>query len=331
MQQYKTIVGYNHISQAVDEANEKLRQIRSGELQPLRTSSQKETDKIGGFFPTDQVTIAARTGIGKSAYILNIIKDLVNRDLNPKYADNMIVLYDSWEMPEWRNVIRMYSRERQMSVKDILDYEKNMAQEVFDRMLLLSAEFKGLPIYFRTISDNVKDWYDMKYRIQEQNPDKLIINVADHTRLVTKGNEKSEEELITNFMKAGMKIKLEMNQINFFLSQMNRAIETSGKREEIGIATPVSSDIFGADSVYQCSDIVIAHHRPGFYGIENWNDIPTGRLRGDPDAEDHLWVECILKQRDGWTGNLIRHHNLAHNMIMDEMPVATFNSNSSLF
>lgn len=313
---YIKIEGYNHISQSVNEANNKLLDIREGRLKPLITSSKKETDKIGGFFPTDQITIAARTGIGKSAYILNVMKDLVDPVLNPFYADKLIVLYDSWEMPEWRNIIRLYSRESKQTVKQILDYEKALQQEAFDRLILLGDKFRGLPVYFRTVSDNVKDWYDLKYKIQSENKDKLIINIADHTRLVTKSNERSEEELITAFMKMGMKVKLEMNQINFFLSQMNRAIETSGKREEIGIATPVSSDIFGADSVYQCSDIVLAHHRPGFYGLHTWNDMPTGKTN-DPDSEDSLWIECILKQRDGWTGNIVRRHNLAHNEIFD--------------
>lgn len=118
-------------------------------------------------------------------------------------------------------------------------------------------------------------------------------------------------------MLKGMKLKIEEEQINIFLSQMNRAIETAGKREDIGRNTPVSSDIFGADSVYQCADVVVALHRPGFYGLEQWQDFPTGIRKDMPEQADHLLIECILKQRDGWTGNLIRRHNLALNEIMD--------------
>lgn len=218
---------------------------------------------------------------------------------------------------KWRNVLRLYSRELDQDVKSILDYNRVMQQEAFDRILLLKSVFQNYPIYFRNISQNVNDWVAMKKAVRKQFPKKTILNIGDHTRLVTRTNEKSEEELISNFMKAGMRLKLEEDMINIFLSQMNRSIETSGLRSDMGKALPVSSDIFGADSVFQCADIVVALHRPGFYGLTEWEGIPTGVNRNDPNSQDHLMIECILKQRDGWTGNLLMRHNLAHNQIID--------------
>lgn len=322
---YIDIPGYAHISTIVDETNQRLFDIREGKIKPILTSSQKETDKIGGYFPTDQVTIAARTGAGKTAYILNLMGDFINPEINPHYADKIIILYDSWEMPGWRNMLRFYSRENKKTVKELLDYEKAMEEETFQRMLLISLKFKNQPIYMRSISQSPAQWYESKCRIQDANPDKIIVNVVDHTRLVTRTNEKSEEELITNFMKTGMKVKLEQNQLNFFLTQMNRAIETAGKRDDIGKATPVSSDIFGSDGVYQCSDVVLALHRPGMYGLIEWEGIPTGKVVGNADVSDNLLIECILKQRDGWTGNICRYHDLAYNMFYDSNPRATPN------
>lgn len=246
-QSHAFIDGYDHISLAVDITNKKLQDIRDGLVKPIYTSSRKETDKIGGFFPTDQITIAARTGTGKSAIVLNMIQDFVNPKLNPLYANNMIVLYDSWEMPMWRNMLRMYSKEGEMPVKQILDYQNQMQQDAFNRILLLSQKFKGYPIYFRTISQKVGEWAAAKRKIRDQHKDKVIINVVDHTRLIQKTNEKSEEELITNFMFTGMKLKLELDTINIFLTQMNRNIESGSIRSDIGKTLPVSSDIFGAD------------------------------------------------------------------------------------
>jgi len=318
MSDHGFIEGYIHISKAIDKTNEKLQQIRSGELKPLVTSSKKERDKIGGFFPTDQVTLAARTGMGKTAHVLHWMGDFCNRELNPHYADNLIILYDSWEMPEWRNMLRIYSRDLEVDVKTILDYEQQMQQEMFDRILALKYKFQGYPIYFRNISQTVDGWYKSKKKIRDQHKKATIVNVVDHTRLVSKSTEKSEMELISDFMVAGMKLKLEDDDINIFLSQMNRSIETgAGGRENVGKNLPISSDIFGADAVYQCSDIVIADHRPGFYGLTEWEGIPTGVDKNNPDKNDHLLIECVLKQRDGWTGNITRRHNLALNQIED--------------
>lgn len=316
-QNHVFIDGYDHISLAVDITNKKLQDIRSGLVKPIYTSSKKETDKIGGYFPTDQITLAARTGTGKSAVVLNMIQDFVNPNINPLYAKNMIVLYDSWEMPMWRNMLRMYSKAGEMPVKQILDYETKMQQDAFNRILTISQQFRGYPIYFRTITQNVKDWAKAKRKIRDENKDKVIVNVVDHTRLISKENEKSEEELITNFMFTGMRLKLELDTINIFLTQMNRNIENGSIRSDIGKTLPVSSDIWGADSVYQSSDVVIAYHRPGFYGLTEWEGIPTGIIRGNPDSNDNLMIECVLKQRDGWTGNITRRHNLAINKIED--------------
>lgn len=312
--------GYNHISIVVDETNKRLNDIREGLIKPILTGSRKETEKIGGYFPTDQLIIAARTGMGKTAYMLNMISDFANPEINPHYADKLMILYDSWEMPGWRNMLRFYSRANKLTVKELLDYNRAMEHEAFQAMIELSNNFKEQPVYMRSLSQSSAEWYESKCRIQDANPEKIIINIVDHSRLVTKTNERSEEELITGFMKYGMKVKLEQNQFNIFLSQMNRAVETSGKRDDMGKATPVSSDIFGSDGVFQCADVVLALHRPGYYGLTDWEGLPTGKVQGDPNSSDNLMIECILKQRDGWTGNLLRYHNLAHNEFYDALP-----------
>lgn len=312
-----SIDGYEHISHVVDTTNSYLIKFRAGEISPIKTRSRKEQDKIGGILPGEQLTLAGRTGTGKSAFILRWMEDFVDEDLNPDTAPNTIVLFDSWEMLPWRHMLRLYSNALEMEVKTILDYKRQMQEEAFQRILNLKNRFYNQPVYFRHISEDVESWMASKRRIRKQNPNATIINIVDHTRLVTAKTEKSEQELIHKFMVSGMKIKLEEDMINIFLSQMNRNIESAASnREAIGRQLPISSDIFGSDSVYQCSDAVVALHRPGFYGLKEWEGIPTG-VTEDPNSSDHLLIECIIKQRDGWTGNILRRHNLAINKIED--------------
>lgn len=313
---HELIDGYTHISVAVDKANKKLQDIRSGLLKPILTSSKKETDKIGGLYEGDQMVIAGRTGTGKTAKIVHMIEDFVNPKINPEFAEDGMILFDSWEMSDWRNVLRMYSRLNELPVKTILDSQRQMQQDAFDRIMLLSNKFRNHPIYFSNISQKVGDWRDTKYRIRDKYPNKKIINVVDHTRLVVKSNESSEEALITSLMATGMKLKLERNFINIFLSQMNRAIETAGLRSEIGKNLPVSSDIFGSDGVFQYADIVVASHRPGFYGLKKFDKYDTGTMING-EFQDNLLIDVVLKQRDGWTGPLVKRHNLAINHIED--------------
>lgn len=291
--------------------------VRSGELQPLFTSLKKETDKIGGYFPSDLVTIAARTGCGKTAKILHDMMDFCNRELNPTYVDNIIILYDSFEMSDWRGVMRLISRQGEIEAKALLDYSRRLSEERVQALKLIADNFAHLPIYINTRPQSPLVWEENKKQIQGKFPTKRIINIYDHTRLALKTTEGKEEELISNLMFRGMYLKNNFDMFMFFLSQMNRNIETAMSRDKLGTHTPIASDIFGADAVYQCSDVVYALHRPGMYGLEKFDGIPTGIDKRNPDKLDDLLIECVLKQREGWTGNLLLKHNLALNQVSD--------------
>lgn len=94
------IEGYKHISGVVSTTKQKMLDIREGKIKPLFTSSKKETDKIGGFYPSDQVVIAARPGTGKTAKLIQLMKDLCDPAINPTYVGKLMLLYDSLEMAD---------------------------------------------------------------------------------------------------------------------------------------------------------------------------------------------------------------------------------------
>lgn len=316
--------GYEHISRTVDTTNTRIRKIMNGELYPIVTSSEKQNDKIGGFYPSDQIVIAGRTGTGKTSYVIQLMLDFLSEEINPRWKDKLIILYDSWEMPGWRNVLRMYSHYNKQTVKELIDYKNRLAQEQYERVAAIGNILKDKPLYFSKVYDNVSQWEERKKKIQALNTGKYIINIVDHTRLITRSNETSEMELISNLMNTGMKLKNNFNMINVFLSQMNRNIETGvTDRDKIGDRIPISSDIFGSDAVFQTADVVLALHRPGLYKAKMFqNKYPTG-LTDDPNSTDNLMVECVLKQRDGWTGNILRKHDLANNTIEDMEEITT--------
>jgi len=309
--------GYRPIRDIVDQAQKKMVDIRSGKFKPFFTSSKKETDKIGGFYPTDQVVIAARPGTGKTAKLIQIMTDFANPILNPTYENKILILYDSWEMSGWRNILRMISRKESIEVKALLDHAKLLEEDRFNSLVDVANTFRNYPIYISSQPVTALKWMENKKHVQGLFPQHTIVNFFDHTRLILKGEESKEEEKLNNLMFNGMELKNNYEMLNIFLSQMNRNIETGVNRERIGSMSPVSSDIFGSDSVFQSADVVIALHRPGMYGLERFEDIPTGIDKSNPDKPDDLLVECILKQREGWTGNLYMKHNLAHNKIVD--------------
>lgn len=316
----QTIKGYRNINDVIDESLEKIIEIAEGRLKPLVSSITAERTKIGGLFPGELMTIAARTGMGKSARVTQLVRDYLNKELNPFYDGKLIILFDNWEMIDWRNMIRMYSAVSRMTVRELLDYENRLNAEKITLIKTLAEEFRDKPLYFNNMSNSVDKWEKNKHDIQALFPEHTIVNIIDHTRLVTNKNERSEEQLITNFTKAMMRVKKELNQICIPLSQMNRNIESNSRGDDLGNKLPISSDLFGSDAVFQGSDVVMALHRPGYYGLVNFvngkDRIPTG-LTEEEDSTDNLMIECILKQRDGWTGNILVQHELKYNSFSD--------------
>lgn len=309
--------GYHPLDREIDKATTMMDKVRSGEIKPIFTSLKKETDKIGGYYFSDQVVVAGRTGTGKSAKMFHDMLDFANVSLNPSYANNILILLDSYEMPGWRVVLRLISRKSNEEVKALLDYHQRLSKERFAFLKEVAQSLKGMPIYITTRPVNATDWLENKKQIQGKFPHMRLINIFDHTRLGLQEEEKREEEKITRLMIKGIELKNNFDTLNFWLSQMNRNIETGVSRDKLGTQLPVASDIFGSDAVFQCADVVLALHRPGLYGLEDFNGIATGRDQSNPDKEDDLLVECVLKQRDGWTGNILLRHDLKHNKIED--------------
>jgi len=250
-----SISGLQHISEIVDETNEIIRKYKSGELRPFKTFSNKLNDKITGIYKGDQLVLPARSGVGKSAFVTILVKDLAI-----KYPD-LVFIYWSFEMRSWQNVARMYSAEAMLPVKEMLSANTPLEEDTYASLVNAGNELRKIPMYFRDIPVNFKQWESKVEEVSTLFPNRTIVNIVDHTRLITSSNEKTEEEKITNLMLAGVRLKNKLECINIFLSQLNRKIE-DGERSDVGTTGILPSYIFGADSVMQCATLVLALHRP---------------------------------------------------------------------
>lgn len=298
-----SISGLQHISEIVDETNEIIRKYKSGELRPFKTFSNKLNDKITGIYKGDQLVIPARSGVGKSAFVTILVKDLAI-----KYPD-LVFIYWSFEMRSWQNVARMYSAEAMLPVKEMLSANTPLEEDTYASLVNAGNELRKIPMYFRDIPVNFKQWESKVEEVSTLFPNRTIVNIVDHTRLITSSNEKTEEEKITNLMLAGVRLKNKLECINIFLSQLNRKIE-DGERSDVGTTGILPSYIFGADSVMQCATLVLALHRPEMYDLSRYKSLDT----------KNLLITQILKQREGSLCEIAMYHNLAINRIYDSPP-----------
>lgn len=317
--------GYYNSKHYSAEAIDILRKIASGELVPLLSSVEPFNDLCRGFLPTDLVTVAGRSGAGKTTWLISFIKAAFDTEINPTYENKIALFYDSWEISGWRNMIKFASNVERKTVNELLDYKQTLEKETIDRIesTLNSLKF-GNNLFISEMSTTPADWLKRKENISKKLQGYQIVNLVDHLRLVTKTTYSTEEALITDMMKASVTDKKKHKSINIFLSQMNRNIETNAKsRKDIGLNLPVASDIFGADSIFQNSDTLIALHRPGSYGHSEFpigtgeNGRPINIQTGVDEygLNDNLLIQCILKNRFGEIGNVFCKHELKYNNI----------------
>lgn len=302
---YKQIEGFRHISEVANTAIKNINDIREGRHHHIMTRWKKVNEITQGIQLGEQIVIAARPGVGKSATVNMIAEDIFNKVLNPNLK--VILLYWSWEMPDFQQVYRMMSSKTRKTVKELTSSIKPIETTLYEELVQTAQKLKGLPIYFRDTPMTSLAWAKKVEEVHNLFPDYKIVNIIDHTRLVKKSNQLTEEQKITDFMETGVELKNKILCTNIFLSQLNRDIEKEKDRQNIGKNPPVLSDIFGSDAVGQFANTVIILHRPEIYGLDTYLDEIT--------ANRIFWH--FVKQRDGDLGYISLKHELKYNNMED--------------
>ena len=133
-----SINGLEHISIVVEETNKIIEMYKTGLIKPYKTFSDKLNNKITGIYKGDQLVIAGRSGTGKSAYALMLVKELAI-----KYPE-LVFIYWTFEMKAWKNIARIYSSEMRMPVKDLLSANNQLSEENFISLINAGNDIKDL-------------------------------------------------------------------------------------------------------------------------------------------------------------------------------------------
>ena len=215
-------------------------------------------DRItGGFQSGDLVIIASRPGMGKTAFALNLMKEIsVDRDGSP------IALF-SLEMTSLRLLERLISLQSNIPSEKIRDGNFTEAEW---RDLNSSIEpLASAPIYIDdTPGLSIIELKNKSRRLVSEKKVKMII--VDYLQLMsaeirnkTGGNREQEIALISRSLKL---IAKELSIPIIALSQLSREVERRG-----GVKRPVLSDIRESGAIEQDADIVMFLYRPDYYGL----------------------------------------------------------------
>lgn len=254
------------LHQAIDEIQ--VRKDKKDGLTGVPSGFSALDRMTSGWQPSDLVIIAARPGMGKTAFIVTALR-------NAAVDWQIPVAIFSLEMSSVQLVNRMISAEAELESEkirrgDLADYE-------WEQLLHKTNKLSDAPIFIDdTPALSILELRAKSRRLVSQHGVKLII--IDYLQLMTGDTSKNaggnREQEIASISRALKGIAKELNVAVIALSQLSRAVETRG-----GDKKPQLSDLRESGSIEQDADMVMFLYRPEYYGItEDENGMPLNGI-----------------------------------------------------
>ncbi|MBK7851055.1 MAG: replicative DNA helicase [Bacteroidetes bacterium] len=216
-----------------------------------------DLDRItSGWQRSDLIIVAARPGMGKTAFVLSLAR-------NAAISFNRPVAVFSLEMSSVQLVQRMISSETGIASDKLR--KGSLDNTEWQKLVSMTGKLSESPIYIDdTPALSVFDLRSKCRRLKAMHNIDLII--VDYLQLMraevdTKsGNREQEISTISRSLKA---IAKELNVPIIALSQLSRMVENRG-----GSKRPQLSDLRESGAIEQDADMVTFIYRPEYYGIE---------------------------------------------------------------
>ena len=301
----------------VIQAKKRIEEIAGKEgLSGIATGFEKLDKITSGWQPSDLIIIAARPGMGKTAFVLSMARNVA---IDFGHA---VALF-SLEMSSVQLITRLISSETGLSSEKLRTGK--LEKHEWEQLSVKVKDLEKAPLYIDdSPSLSIFDLRAKARRLKSQHDIKIII--VDYLQLMTAGgsngkgigNREQEISTISRNLKALAK-ELEVPVIA--LSQLSRAVETRGSSKR-----PLLSDLRESGAIEQDADIVSFIYRPEYYKIDEWDDDEHTPTQGQAEF-------IIAKHRNGslenvrlkFIGNLGKFDNLEDYSVGDDYLPSTMN------
>jgi replicative DNA helicase len=232
------------------------------ELQMLKEHKDGLTGVPSGFTGLDRMTsgwqrsdlviIAARPGMGKTAFVVSALR-------NAAVDFKVPVAIFSLEMASIQLVNRMISAEAELEGEKIK--RGTLADHEWTQLVHKTNRLSSAPIFIDdTPALSVLELRAKSRRLKAEHNIQVI--VVDYLQLMRGDQGGNREQEIASISRALKGIAKELNVPVLALSQLSRGVETRG-----GDKRPQLSDLRESGSIEQDADIVMFLYRPEYYKI----------------------------------------------------------------
>lgn len=266
-----------------DAVEDFFRESKDLDAKGIPSALTKMQIKLNGYQKSDLIILAARPGMGKTAYMLN-------EALNAATLGIPVGIF-SLEMSERQLIGRLLANYCGVDSNKI--YQKKTSEEEDAKLAEKKAAFQSLPI-------NINDQQgisplELNIQASRWKRDKQIqmifvdyLQLMESSKKIKSGNREQEVSSISRSLKGLAK---DMDIPVMALSQLSRSVETRGGAHK----RPLLSDLRESGAIEQDADIVMFLYRPEYYKIDTWDDDESSSTAGQAEMN-------VAKFRGGEVG-----------------------------
>jgi replicative DNA helicase len=242
-----------------------------------------ELDRMtAGWQKADLVVLAARPGMGKTAFVLSMARNVAVQFKRPTVVFSL-------EMTGVQLVTRLIASESEIAADKLRrgQLTDNEWKQLNERI----SELTDAPLYIDdTPALTIFELRAKCRRLKAKHNIQLVI--IDYLQLMSGSgdNKGNREQEISNISRSLKSLAKELGVPIIALSQLSRAVETRG-----GTKRPILSDLRESGAIEQDADMVMFIYRPEYYQI--FED-------GEGNSTERMGELIIAKHRNGALGTV---------------------------
>ncbi len=275
---------------------QELMDVAEGRVEPGIPTGFPDLDKLlgGGLKRGEMFVLAARPSIGKTALALNIVRNIILKDSEPRRR----VAFFSLEMTDSGIVQRLLSTESRIPLTAFSDRTFQNA----DMIKLTTAVSTLLKTKLYIDSTAGLSIYELRAKARKlKEMEGIDLIVIDYLQLMKAGGHEESRQVEVSAISGGIKsIAKELNIPVLVLAQLNRYEQASGGKQQEN-PLPKLSNLRESGAIEQDADVVCFIHRDRDETKEG-GIRPGGAPAKDDKAHDKYTYLIVEKNRNGRTG-----------------------------
>lgn len=280
--------GFKPIHDVLNEAVEQINNIPDdGNMVTGLPTGFDALDKMTtGFHDDELIILAARPGVGKTAFALNVAQNV------GLHTDKTVAVF-SLEMGADQLVQRMLASVGLIDSQHLRTGQ--LTEEEWSKLIVAAGSLDQTSIYIDDTPGIKMSEIRAKSRRLAKEKGNLGLIVIDYLQLIEGPRSESRQQEVSAISRQLKKLAKELHVPVIALSQLSRAVEQRQDKR------PVLSDIRESGSIEQDADIVAFLYREDYYRDENDDDSDQEVGAEDPNGEVEVIIE---KNRSGTRGTV---------------------------